>query len=210
MKLAVFDFDSTLMDGETIDFLAKELGFEAEVAEITERAMAGELDFFDSLVSRVSLLKGLEVDRVNSICQNLPLINGAKEAVESLKNQGFRVVCFSGGFRNATEPICANLGIDADFSNYLHEKDGILTGLVGGEMMFSDSKGKMLKRLQKLLGVSKANTLVVGDGANDISMFKYAGVSVAFCAKPILKEAATDIVDVKDLREVAKIASKKL
>ena len=210
MKLAVFDFDSTLMDGETIDFLAKELGFEAEVAEITERAMAGELDFFDSLVSRVSLLKGLEVDRVNSICQNLPLINGAKEAVESLKSQGFRVVCFSGGFRNATEPICASLGIDADFSNYLHEKDGILTGLVGGEMMFSDSKGKMVKRLQNLLGVSKANTLVVGDGANDISMFRHAGVSVAFCAKPILKEAATDIVDVKDLREVAKIASEKL
>ena len=210
MKLAVFDFDSTLMDGETIDFLAKELGFEAEVAEITERAMAGELDFFDSLVSRVSLLKGLEIDRVNSICQNLPLIKGAKEAVESLKSQGFRVVCFSGGFRNATEPICASLGIDADFSNYLHEKDGILTGLVGGEMMFSDSKGKMVKRLQNLLGVSKANTLVVGDGANDISMFRHAGVSVAFCAKPILKEAATDIVDVKDLREVAKIASEKL
>ena len=210
MKLAVFDFDSTLMDGETIDFLAKELGFEAEVAEITERAMAGELDFFDSLVSRVSLLKGLEVAKVNSICQNLPLIDGAKEAVESLKNQGFRVVCFSGGFRNATEPICANLGIDADFSNYIHEKDGILTGLVGGEMMFSDSKGKMLTRLQNLLGVTKANTLVVGDGANDISMFKHAGVSVAFCAKPILKEAATDIVDVKDLREVAKIASEKL
>ena len=210
MKLAVFDFDSTLMDGETIDFLAKELGFEAEVADITERAMAGELDFFDSLVSRVSLLKGLEVDRVNSICQNLPLINGAKEAVESLKSQGFRVVCFSGGFRNATEPICASIGIDADFSNYLHEKDGILTGLVGGEMMFSDSKGKMVKRLQNLLGVSKENTLVVGDGANDISMFRHAGVSVAFCAKPILKEVATDIVDVKDLREVAKIASEKL
>ena len=210
MKLAVFDFDSTLMDGETIDFLAKELGFEAEVAQITERAMAGELDFFDSLVERVALLKGLELNKVNSICQNLPLINGAKEAVESLKSQGFRVVCFSGGFRNATEPICASLEIDADFSNYLHEKDGILTGLVGGEMMFSDSKGKMLKRLQSLLGVSKENTLVVGDGANDISMFKHAGVSVAFCAKPILKEAATDIVDVKDLREVAKIAGEKL
>ncbi len=210
MKLAVFDFDSTLMDGETIDFLAKELGFEAEVADITERAMAGELDFFDSLVSRVSLLKGLEVEKVNSICQNLPLINGAKEAVESLKSQGFRVVCFSGGFRNATEPICASIGIDADFSNYLHEKEGVLTGLVGGEMMFSDSKGKMVKRLQSLLGVSKDKTLVVGDGANDISMFRHAGVSVAFCAKPILKEAATDIVDVKDLREVAKIASKKL
>ncbi len=210
MKLAIFDFDSTLMDGETIDFLAKELGFEDKVAKITERAMAGELDFFDSLIERVSLLKGLDVKVVDEICQNLPLINGAKEAIATLKESGFVVACFSGGFRNATEPICKSLGIDADFSNYLHQKDGKLTGLVGGEMMFSDSKGKMAKRLQKLLNVEKENTLVVGDGANDISMFKYGGVSVAFCAKPVLREAATDIVDIKDLREVAKIAIDKI
>jgi len=210
MKLAVFDFDSTLMDGETIDFLAKELGFEEKVAKITERAMAGELDFFDSLVERVSLLKGLQESKVNKICQNLPLINGAKEAVSILKDAGFRVVCFSGGFRNATKPICANLGIDADFSNYLHAKDGILTGLVGGEMMFGTSKGEMIQRVQKLLNVSKENTLAVGDGANDASMFKYAGVSVAFCAKDVLKKQASDIVDTKDLREVAKIAINKI
>jgi len=208
MKLAVFDFDSTLMDGETIDFLAKELGFEDEVAKITELAMAGELDFFDSLVNRVKLLKGLDVNKVNEICQNLPLMPGAKEAVCGLKELGFRVVCFSGGFRNATEPICASLGIDADFSNYLHEKDSILTGLVGGEMMFGDSKGKMVTRLQKLLKVSKEKILVVGDGANDISMFKEAGVSVAFCAKEVLKEAATDIIDEKDLSLVVDIAKK--
>ncbi len=206
MKLAVFDFDSTLMDGETIDFLAKELGLEEQVAQITERAMAGELDFFDSLVERVALLKGLESKKVDSICKNLPLMPGAKEAVAMLKEAGFRVVCFSGGFRNATEPICKDLGIDADFSNYLHEKNGILTGLVGGEMMFGDSKGKMLLRLQKLLGAKKEHTVVVGDGANDISMFVHAKTSIAFCAKPVLKEAASDIVDTKDLREVAKIA----
>ena len=210
MKLAVFDFDSTLMDGETIDFLAKELGFEKEVAEITERAMAGELDFFDSLIERVALLKGLDESKVNQICQNLPLIEGAKEAVSMLKDNGFRVVCFSGGFRNATKPICANLGIDADFSNYVHAKDGVLTGLVGGEMMFSSSKGEMIQRVQKLLNVSKENTLAVGDGANDASMFKYAGVSVAFCAKDVLKKQATDIVDIKDLKEVAKIAIAKI
>jgi len=206
MKLAVFDFDSTLMDGETIDFFAKELGLEAEVAKITERAMAGELDFFDSLVERVALLKGLELSKVEEICKNLPLMPGAKECVSSLKSQGFKVVCFSGGFRNATEPICKSLGIDADFSNYLQEKGGILTGLVGGEMMFGDSKGKMVKRLQSLLGISKEKTLVVGDGANDRSMFKEAGVSVAFCAKDVLKKCATDIVDVKDLSQVAEIA----
>ena len=210
MKLAVFDFDSTLMDGETIDFLAKELGFEKEVAQITERAMAGELDFFDSLIERVALLKGLDESKVNQICQNLPLIEGAKEAVAMLKDNGFRVVCFSGGFRNATKPICANLGIDADFSNYLHAKDGVLTGLVGGEMMFSSSKGEMIQRVQKLLNANKENTLAVGDGANDASMFKYAGVSVAFCAKEVLKKQATDIIDIKDLKEVAKIAIAKI
>ena len=209
MKLAVFDFDSTLMDGETIDFLAKELGLEEKVAAITKRAMDGELDFFDSLIERVSLLKGLEESRVNKICQNLPLMPGAKEAVKELKEMGFRVVCFSGGFRNATEPICKSLGIDADFSNYLHAKDGILTGLVGGEMMFSDSKGKMLQRLQSLLKVKKENTLAIGDGANDKSMFEHAGVSVAFCAKDVLKKCASDIVNIKDLKEVAKIAKKK-
>jgi len=208
MKLAVFDFDSTLMDGETIDFLAKELGFEEEVAKITNLAMAGELDFFDSLIKRVSLLKGLSEDKVNEICQNLPLMPGAKEAVEGLKELGFRVVCFSGGFRNATKPICANLGIDADFSNYLHAKNGILTGLVGGEMMFSSSKGEMLSRLQKLMGVSKDKTIAIGDGANDLSMFEYANTKVAFCAKDILKQAATNIIDKKDLSLVVDIAKK--
>ncbi len=208
MKLVVFDFDSTLMDGETIDFLACELGFEDEVAKITTRAMAGELDFFDSLVQRVALLKGLSEAKVNEICVNLPLINGAKETISGLKEMGFRVICFSGGFRNATEPICRELGIDADFSNYLHAKDGVLTGLVGGEMMFSDSKGKMLLRMQELVGSSYDNTIVVGDGANDLSMFSYAKTKVAFCAKPILREAATHCIDNKDLTEVLDIAKR--
>ena len=206
MKLAVFDFDSTLMDGETIDFFAKELGLEQKVASITDRAMQGELDFFDSLVERVRLLKGLEVSKIDAICKKLPIMPGAKECIQELKELGFKVVCFSGGFRNATTPISQELNIDADFANYLHSKDGILTGLVGGEMMFGNSKGKMLKRLQKILGVSKENTLVVGDGANDISMFNEAGTKVAFCAKEVLKKEATHIVDVKDLKEVAKIA----
>jgi phosphoserine phosphatase len=205
MKLAVFDFDSTLMDGETIDFLAKPLGLEEKVASITERAMAGELDFFDSLSTRVALLEGLKKSIVEEICQNLPIMNGAKEVVEGLKSRGYKVICFSGGFRTATTPACKRLGIDADFSNILHEKDGILTGKVGGDMMFGFSKGDMLQRLQNLLGISKKDTLVVGDGANDLSMFEYADTKVAFCAKPILKESATHIVDTKDLREILKI-----
>lgn len=199
MKLAVFDFDSTLMDGETLEFLAREIGIDDKVKEITDRAMRGELDFFESLHSRVSLLKGLKVETVDSICAKLPMMKGASEVVKGLKNKGYTVVCFSGGFKNATIPFCEKLGIDAEFSNILHSKDGILTGLVGGEMMFNNSKGEMLKRLQKILGVTQENTLVVGDGANDLSMFMYAGKRVSFCGKPILEKEANIVIKEKDL-----------
>ncbi len=204
-KLAVFDFDSTLMDGETIDFLAAPLGLEEAVASITERAMAGELDFFKSLIARVALIEGLEKEKVDAICADLPMMPGAFEVVKGLKERGYTVVCFSGGFRNATKPACDRLGIAADFSNFLHSENGILTGQVGGEMMYSDAKGDMIVRMQGLLGVSREDTLVVGDGANDLSMFAHADTRVAFCAKPVLKEAATHCVDVKDLREILNI-----
>lgn len=202
MKLAVFDFDSTLMDGETIDFLAKLLGIEEKVATITEKAMAGELDFFESLVERVSLLKGLEYKKAVEICKDLPLMPGAYETVSELKRRGYKVVCFSGGFRIGTTPAKEKLGLDADFSNILHEKDGILTGLVGGDMMFGFSKGDMIQRVQAMLGVSKEDTLVAGDGANDVSMFPFASKKVAFCAKEILKKEANIIVDTKDLTQI--------
>ncbi len=201
-KLAVFDFDSTLMDGETIDFLAKPLGLEEKVASITKKAMAGELDFFESLIERVSLLKGLEYTQAVEICKELPLMPGAVETVSELKKQGYKVICFSGGFRIGTSPAKEKLGLDADFSNILHEKDGILTGLVGGDMMFGFSKGDMIQRVQAMLGVSKENTLVVGDGANDVSMFPYAAKRVAFCANEILKKEANIIIDTKDLRKI--------
>lgn len=195
IKLAIFDFDSTLMNGETIDLLAEKYGVKQDVSEITKLAMEGKLDFFESLIKRVSLLKGMKVSDVDEVCSSLPYMKGAKKLISDLKEQGIKVVCFSGGFKNATSKAKDLLGFDEDFSNTLHSKDGVLTGLVGGEMMFSDSKGNMLLKLQNILNVSPAETLVVGDGANDLSMFEHANYKAAFCAKEILKKEANIVID---------------
>ena len=202
MKLAVFDFDSTLMDGETIDILAFEFGLGDEVKKITEEAMSGRLDFFESLIQRVALLKGMEHKKVVEICANLPLMKGSYEIVKELKKMDYKVVCFSGGFRVGTSPAREKLGLDADFSNVLHEKDGKLTGLIGGDMMFGYSKGDMLQRIQSLMGITRADTLVCGDGANDLSMFAHADTRVAFCAREVLKKEANVVIDTKDLRKI--------
>lgn len=198
----MFDFDSTLMDGETIDFLAGACGVGEEVSEITKKAMAGELDFFESLTKRVSFLKGLELSKVDEICENLPLMNGSFELIEHLKSKGVKVVVFSGGFHSGTDRAQKKLKFDASFANILHHKDGKLTGLVGGEMMFGFSKGVMMQSLQNLLGVSKDETMSVGDGANDLSMFEHSSLKIAFCAKEILRAKATHRIDKKDLREI--------
>lgn len=200
MKLAVFDFDSTLMDGETLDIIAKETEYYKEIKEITEKGMKGEIDFFESLISRVALLEGMKLKKVNEICESLPIMNGAEETIKELKNKNYKCVCFSGGFKNATSIFVEKLKLDGEFSNIFHTKNNILTGKVGGEMMFSDSKGNMLLALQKLLNISYNDTLVVGDGANDLSMFKCAKNRVAFCSKEILKKEANIIINEKDLR----------
>lgn len=202
LKLAVFDFDSTLMDGETIDFYAEELGIKEQVSRITEETMAGKLDFFESLIQRVSLLKGLEFEKVETISRSLPYMKGAQETIKALQSKGVKVVCFSGGFRVATSYAKEQLGFDADFSNVLHHKDGILTGLVGGDMMFGFSKGDMLVRLQAMMGIDRTQTLVCGDGANDLSMFAHADTRVAFCAKEVLKKEANIIIKTKDLTKI--------
>lgn len=208
MKLAVLDFDSTLMDGETIDILAEQVGKKAQVQALTELAMQGRLDFFQSLQQRAELLKGMPAQLVDDICHDLPMMPGAEELVQGLKQQGYKVAVFSGGFRNATSHYKDLLGYDTEFSNILHQQDGILTGKVGGDMMFDFSKGDMLVRLQNLLGISCNETLVCGDGANDVSMFAHAGLRVGFCAKPILREKSNIIVETKDLREVLRELNK--
>lgn len=202
MELAVFDFDSTLMEGETLEFIAREYNIEPLMKKITTDAMEGRIDFFESLTQRVALLKGAKENKIIEICKNLPYTKGAKEVIAELHKMDYKVVCFSGGYETATIPAQEALGYDAQFSNILHFKNGEMTGLVGGEMMFSNSKGKMLKRLQTLLNIDESQTLVVGDGANDLSMFAHAKNKVAFCAKPVLKEKANIVIENKDLREI--------
>ncbi len=201
-RLAVFDFDSTLMDGETIDILASAYGVGAEVSNITTKAMSGEIDFFDSLVARVSLLKGMPYQDAVDICHDLPYIKGAKQLITELKSRSYKTVCLSGGFRLATTYAKDILLYDTEFANILRHKGGLLTGEVGGEMMFEFSKGQMIKRLQNLLNIDKANTLCVGDGANDLSMFAQSGIKVAFCAKEVLKNEADIKIDEKDLSKI--------
>lgn len=206
MKLCIFDFDSTLMDGETIDILANSCGIGEKVSKITKQAMEGKLDFFESLIRRVNLLKGLPYKKALDICHNLPLMPGAKETVLALKKKDYTVVIFSGGFREATRHFSQILGADADFANFLHNKGNVLTGQVGGEMMTSTSKKELLLRLQSLLGATKETTMVVGDGANDLAMFPYSSKSVAFCAKDVLRKEANYDIRTKDLRQILEFA----
>ena len=201
-KLAVFDFDSTLMDGETLELLALNKELRLKLKSITDSAMRGELDFFESLTQRVAMLKGTPISHIQSVFNNLPYVCGAKELISELKKRGIKTVCFSGGFDGAVSVGQKILGYDTYFANFLHEKDGVLTGFVGGDMMTSNSKGIMLQKIQKLLDISPAETMAVGDGANDLSMFKFAGTRVAFCAKEVLKADATIIINNKNLMEI--------
>lgn len=200
MKLAVFDFDSTLVDAETLEVLAQAYGVGVDVEQSTLRAMEGKADFYESLVKRVALLEGMDFNLAKSLCENLPLQQGAYEVVQGLHERGYKVVCFSGGFKLATAFFKEKLGLDGDFSNTLHTHRGYLDGHVSGPMMRGDSKRELLGALQHLLNVKE--TLVVGDGANDICMFSLANISVAFNAKEIVKQSASAIAQSKDLREV--------
>ena len=204
-KLVIFDFDSTLIDGETIDLLGAELNVQNKISKITNLAMSGEIDFFESLIERVKLLKGLSKRDVLNLIDKIPIMEGAIDTIYEFKKRNYKVLCFSGGFRDITNPISHKLGIDTDFANILHYKNSVLTGKVGGEMMFNSSKGDMLERIQKVLDISIENSTVVGDGANDLSMFKFAKTKIAFCAKDILKKSASHIINKQDLREIIKI-----
>ncbi|WP_456373890.1 phosphoserine phosphatase SerB [Methanocaldococcus sp.] len=203
-KLILFDFDSTLVNNETIDEIAKEAGVEEEVKKITKEAMEGKLNFEQSLRKRVSLLKDLPLEKVEKAIERITLTEGAEETIKELKKRGYIIGVVSGGFDIAVNKIKEKLGLDYAFANRLIVKYGKLTGEVEGDVLKEDSKGEILEKIAKIEGIKLEDTVVVGDGANDISMFKKAGLKIAFCAKPILKEKANICIEKRDLREILK------
>ncbi|MDK2790965.1 MAG: phosphoserine phosphatase [Methanothermococcus sp.] len=205
-KLILFDLDSTLVDCEVIDEIAKIAGVEDEVKKITKEAMEGKLNFGESLRKRVSLLSGLPTEKIDDLVSNLKLMEGAEDTIKELKNRGYIVGVVSGGFTVAAERIKEKLGLDYAIANELLTNNGKLTGEVRGPVMDESAKGNILEELAKKEGIDLKDTVVVGDGANDISMFKKAGLKIAFCAKEILRQNADFCVDKKDLREILKFA----
>lgn len=197
--LIVFDMDGTLIDAETIDELPKVAKVGNRVARITKRAMRGEIDFEEALKERVKLLKGLTIGEVNAVIQKIPLMNGAEQLIIELK-KSYKIAMVSGGFTIVAEKIAEKLGIDCTIANELKIEGGVLTGDVSGPLMRQDSKKGVLEEIAIKEGISTKDCIVIGDGANDISMFKAAGFSIAFNANPILQDASDVVITEKDLR----------
>ncbi|GGP44352.1 phosphoserine phosphatase SerB [Saccharothrix coeruleofusca] len=189
-RLVVFDVDSTLIQGEVIEMLAAHVGCEPQVAEITEAAMRGELDFTESLRRRVALLEGLDESVLDEVAGSLQLTPGARTTVRTLKRLGFRCGVVSGGFTRVIRRLVDELGLDFCAANELEVVDGKLTGRVLGEVVDRPGKAAALRRFAEAEGVPLAQTVAVGDGANDIDMIGAAGLGVAFNAKPALREVA--------------------
>ncbi|KAA8726376.1 phosphoserine phosphatase SerB [Corynebacterium phocae] len=185
-----FDCDSTLITGEVIDMLAAHAGRAAEVAEVTERAMRGELDFAESLRERVAALAGLNASILEETAAALELSPGVEETIRVLKAEGFTVAIVSGGFIQVLDPLAAKLGADYVSANTLEIKDGKLTGKVTGQIIDRAVKEEFLREVAQKVGVGMEHTVAVGDGANDIDMVRAAGLGVAYKAKPALKEFA--------------------
>jgi len=189
-KVIVFDMDSTLIQTEVIVELAKYAGVEKEVAEITESAMRGEINFDDSLRQRVALLKGLDESVLEEICENLPMTDGVDVLMSNLRKVSFKTAIISGGFLYFGKYLQKKYGFDYVHANDLEIIDGKLTGQVLGEIINGEKKADYLRKIAKLEHVHLAQTIAVGDGANDLQMLKTAGLGLAFHAKKVVRESA--------------------
>lgn len=189
-RLVAFDMDSTLIEAEVIDELAAAAGVGEQVAEITERAMRGELDFTESFHQRVGLLKGLSGDVLQEIAERLPVTEGAERLIRNLKSLGYTTVILSGGFNYFGNYLKDKLGIDYVFANELDMEDGIVTGKVTGTVVDGNRKAQLLREIAEKEGIRLEQTIAVGDGANDLPMLSIAGLGIAFRAKPLVQESA--------------------
>jgi phosphoserine phosphatase len=201
-KLVVLDVDSTLIQQEVIELLAAHAGVEVQVREITERAMRGELDFRQSLESRVALLAGLPETVLADVREQIVLTPGARTLVETLHKLGHNVAVVSGGFTSVIEPILKDLGITHYRANTLEVIDGKLTGKIVGEVIDRAAKATALRDFAKIVGVELEQTIAIGDGANDLDMIAIAGMGIAFNAKPAVKAAADSSVSAPYLDSV--------
>ncbi|MFM8155705.1 MAG: phosphoserine phosphatase SerB [Actinomycetes bacterium] len=200
--LVVMDVDSTVIQDEVIDLLADEAGTHAQVAEITERAMAGQLDFSASLRARVALLEGLPADVIERVRERITLTPGARTLCRTLRNLGYRVALVSGGFTEVIAPLAAELGVDQVRANTLEIIDGRLTGKVVGDIVDRAGKRSALEEFAREYGIPMSRTIAIGDGANDVDMLQAAGLGIAFNGKAAARDAADSSVSVPYLDSV--------
>ena len=193
-RLVAFDMDSTLIEAEVIDELAKAAGVGEAVADITERAMRGELDFTQSFRARVALLEGLNESVLESVAASLPITEGAERLVSTLKRLGYKTAILSGGFTYFGEYLQKKLGIDYVYANDLAIADGKVTGQVTGTVVDGQRKAELLKEIAQREGIDLEQVIAVGDGANDLPMLSIAGLGIAFRAKPIVRENANQSI----------------
>jgi phosphoserine phosphatase len=201
-RLVCFDMDSTLIDHEVIDELAKAAGVGDQVAAITERAMQGELDFTQSFEARVALLKGLDASVLAEIAQSLRLTEGAEQLIRTLKALGYKTAILSGGFSYFGEYLQQKLGIDYVYANSLEIENGLVTGRVTGQVVDGKRKADLLREIASREAVNLEQVIAVGDGANDLPMLSIAGLGIAFRAKPLVKATAKQSISTLGLDSI--------
>lgn len=201
--LVVLDVDSTLIEDEVIELVADYAGVRDEVAEVTERAMRGELDFEGSLRARVELLRGVTLEQVGEVRNRITVTEGVPEMIAAVHERGGRVAAVSGGFHEVLDPLAERLGLDLWRANrFAVDEQGALTGEVDGPIIGKQAKLLTLRSWAHALDVPMDRTMAVGDGANDLGMMSIAGISVAFDAKPVVRAEASVVLRERDMRQL--------